>query len=985
MKKLLSFLLITAMMLALIPFSAVSVFAESSKTYDNTFYIDEDGIGYVEVSYGYTWEIDYINGSIWGEDATICTTQVAYDNCNPNWAITLYLEKQADGTYVALRDAIICPGDPSNAGIDLDSGDRIAVVIHSATVKPEYESLYPNWFSAVIAKSVKKGDIFVVSGLESGEDITVYSVGPEENAPFESEITLRLSDDGTHYIVLDCNESYAKITIPSTYNGLPITEIGCSAFYNCTNLQIIEIPESITKIGSSAFLRCHSLIRFEIPESVRYIGMMAFAECKNLKTVFIPNSVISIEQNAFWSGIENIYCEAPSRPMWWDSAWNSFCSNVYWNYKKPCSMNKLNPVDYLAFSVIAYEDFVEGKTVQQSLTDIGCWNDIWSEDQNIKYSELCANIAGWTVASVHRNTDTGFYAVAFKNDNNEIVIAFRGSVPPDKWKEEPEDSINDWLINDIPMILGNIIGNQFDDAIRTYNDTINNFVPSAVVTTGHSLGGAWGEIISAYSGCQGVTFNSVPVLDAVYRDAVMAMAPSFAGSDKWNFIDHANETDILAGMFEKYWSTQIKPYQAHSSTVKIQHDNILGSLAGTAVGFYLGGYGLIVGELVGSGAAGDIAACHGLESIVIKDESGNVRLTDVEYSFSPTTTISNYMTLARESIDLGVSGNERIDKGLSIFTSRYSYGGNGFDSITTSIHNDVIVGGKGNDDLDGRFGNDTYYYFKGDGFDTIVDAGGNDKLLLCGFEDKDIISVLDDEAEGYIYVVCNDKNILRIRNTNRNTLLNSFEIHVHKNQHLPTKHDITKYFKKSNFGHHILVACPVELQIIDSEGNVVFTVEDGKAGSYYTEYGNFYVYEEENGEYGKVLDLLEGYSVKVVGVAEGTMDISYSTFENGELSEAQIISDIPVSEEFEAFIAENESGEVELITPEPEPEFVKGDVNGNGKVDANDYALAKRHCLKTYTLSDEMLMRADINGNGKLEASEYGLIKRHVLGTFVIK
>ncbi|MBQ3229660.1 MAG: leucine-rich repeat protein [Clostridia bacterium] len=984
MKKPLSFLLITAMLLAMIPFSAISVFAESSKTYDNTFYIDDDGIGYVEVSYGYTWEIDYINGSIWGEDATICTTQVAYDNCNPNWAITLYLEKQADGTYVALRDAIICPGDPSNAGIDLDSGDRIAVVIHSATAKPEYESLYPNWFSAVIAKSVKKGDIFVVSGLESGEDITVYSVGPEENAPFESEITLRLSDDGTHYIVLDCNESYAKITIPSTYNGLPITEIGCSAFYNCTNLQIIEIPESITKIGSSAFLRCHSLIRFKIPESVRYIGMMAFAECKNLKTVFIPNSVISIEQNAFWSGIENIYCEAPSRPMWWDSAWNSYCSNVCWDYKKPCSMNKLDTVDYLAFSVIAYEDFVEGKTVQQSLTDIGCWNDIWSKDQNIKYSELCAHISSWVVATVRQNVSTGFYAVAFKNDNNEIVIAFRGSVPPEKCKEEPEDAINDWFRNDFPMELFNNIGTQFDDAIKTYNDIILYHNPSAVTTTGHSLGGAWGDVVSAYSGCRGVTFNSISVLDTIYSDRVEAMAPNFSGIDKWNFTDHANETDLIAGMFEKYLSTQIKPYQAHSSTVKIQYD-IKGSLIGGAIGGTIfPTYGAIIGELVGSGAVWDVFACHVLESIVIKDESGNVRLTDVKYSFSPTTTISNYMTFSRDSIDLGVSGNERIDKGLSVFTSRYSYGGNGFDNITTSIHNDVIVGGKGNDELDGRFGNDTYYYFKGDGFDTIYDAAGNDKLLLCGFEDNDIISILDDEVAGYIFVKCNDKNIVRIKNNNRNTSLNSFKIHVLKDQQ-PTIHDITKYFKKSNFGHHILVACPVEIQIIDSNGNTVYTVEDGKVGSYYTEYGNFYVYEEENGEFGKVLDLLEGYSVKVVGVAEGTMDISYSTFQNGELSEAQIISDIPVSEEFEAFIAEGESGEVELITPEPEPEFVKGDVNGNGVVDAKDYALAKRHCLKTYTLSDEMLMRADINGNGTLEASEYALIKRHVLGTYVIK
>ncbi|MBQ9848355.1 MAG: dockerin type I repeat-containing protein [Clostridia bacterium] len=70
--------------------------------------------------------------------------------------------------------------------------------------------------------------------------------------------------------------------------------------------------------------------------------------------------------------------------------------------------------------------------------------------------------------------------------------------------------------------------------------------------------------------------------------------------------------------------------------------------------------------------------------------------------------------------------------------------------------------------------------------------------------------------------------------------------------------------------------------------------------------------------------------------------------------------------------------------PEPEPEDLKGDVNGNGKIDAQDYMLAKRHCLRTYILVDEMAKRGDINGNGSIEASEYALIKRHYLGTFVI-
>ena len=64
--------------------------------------------------------------------------------------------------------------------------------------------------------------------------------------------------------------------------------------------------------------------------------------------------------------------------------------------------------------------------------------------------------------------------------------------------------------------------------------------------------------------------------------------------------------------------------------------------------------------------------------------------------------------------------------------------------------------------------------------------------------------------------------------------------------------------------------------------------------------------------------------------------------------------------------------------------YVPGDVNSNGKIDAADYAMAKRAFLKTYTLSEEQTGRADINKNGKVDASEYAMIKRHVLKTYVI-
>ena len=65
-------------------------------------------------------------------------------------------------------------------------------------------------------------------------------------------------------------------------------------------------------------------------------------------------------------------------------------------------------------------------------------------------------------------------------------------------------------------------------------------------------------------------------------------------------------------------------------------------------------------------------------------------------------------------------------------------------------------------------------------------------------------------------------------------------------------------------------------------------------------------------------------------------------------------------------------------------DFILGDANGDGKINARDYARVKRYCLNTLELSEEELLAADVNGDGKVNARDYGLIKRHCLGTYVI-
>ncbi len=60
---------------------------------------------------------------------------------------------------------------------------------------------------------------------------------------------------------------------------------------------------------------------------------------------------------------------------------------------------------------------------------------------------------------------------------------------------------------------------------------------------------------------------------------------------------------------------------------------------------------------------------------------------------------------------------------------------------------------------------------------------------------------------------------------------------------------------------------------------------------------------------------------------------------------------------------------------------LKGDVDGNGKVNAMDYLQLKRYVLKNFTPSDAVLARMDVNGDKKIDARDYGLVKRIVLHT----
>ncbi len=78
-----------------------------------------------------------------------------------------------------------------------------------------------------------------------------------------------------------------------------VTSIGELAFYYCSMITSVDMPDSIENIDNFAFCGCYSIIEIEIPENVSTIGTGAFADCGTITSIQIPENVTSIGQDAF--------------------------------------------------------------------------------------------------------------------------------------------------------------------------------------------------------------------------------------------------------------------------------------------------------------------------------------------------------------------------------------------------------------------------------------------------------------------------------------------------------------------------------------------------------------------------------------------------------------------------------------------------------------------------------------------------------------
>ena len=191
--------------------------------------------------------------------------------------------------------------------------------------------------------STEAQNVIIIYTSSDGKIVT-----PNRSGVFGANIVSNTCRDGQGLIIFDA----------------PVASIGNKAFYGCTSLTSITIPDSVTSIGEWAFAYCSSLTSVTIPNSVTSIEYGAFSGCSSLTSVTIGNSVTSIGEWAF------AYCSSLTSVTIPDSV-TSIGNYAFWGCKSLTSVTIGNGVTSIGQQAFDGCTSLTSVTIPDGVTSIG--------------------------------------------------------------------------------------------------------------------------------------------------------------------------------------------------------------------------------------------------------------------------------------------------------------------------------------------------------------------------------------------------------------------------------------------------------------------------------------------------------------------------------------------------------------------------------------------------------------------------------------
>ncbi len=345
------------------------------------------------------------------------------------------------------------------------------------------------------------------------------------------------------------DEYFGEVIIPETvtYNGTTcsVTRIGEDAFWGCSSLTSVTIPNSVTSIREEAFWGCSSLTSITIPNSVTSIGDYAFNSCTSLTSVTIPNSVTSIGASAF-----------------------RYCSSLT-SITIPEGVTSIGESAFSGCSSLTSVTIPEGVTSIgdyafnscPSLTSVTIPNSVTSIGE--RAFSYCSSLTSVTIG----NSVTSIGDEAFRDCSSLTSITIPNSVT----------SIGSYAFSNCSSLTSMIVenGNTIYDSrencnaiIETATNTLiagcqNTIIPNNVTSIGDY----------AFDGCSSLTSITCE-----------AITPPIVGENAFNGVSRSIPVYVPCGTVSvynaaKYWSAFSniqEPLAEYSITVSV-NDSIMGS------------------------------------------------------------------------------------------------------------------------------------------------------------------------------------------------------------------------------------------------------------------------------------------------------------------------------------------------------------------------------------------------------------------------